>query len=68
MRFTKTVAVVAALMLPACGDDETTDTGTSADTGATATTPTTPTGTTPTGTGTTQTGATGTGTTAPTGS
>ena len=54
MRFTKTLAVVAALILPACGEDEeTADTGASVDTGAVTTptgSPTTPTGTTPTGT------------------
>lgn len=65
MRFTKTLAVVAALILPACGDDEeTADTGaTTPDTGAVTTptgSPTTPTGT----TGTTQTATT----TAPNGS
>lgn len=62
MRFTKTLAVVAALILPACGEDEeTADTGASVDTGAVTTptaSPTTPTGTTPTTapTGTTTTG------------
>lgn len=60
MRFTKTLAVVAALILPACGEDEeTADTGASVDTGAVTTptgSPTTPTGT----TGTTPTGTTGT--------
>ena len=56
MRFTKTLAVVAALILPACGEDEeTADTGASVDTGVTTTTGGT-TGTTPTGTGTTPTG------------
>lgn len=59
MRFTKTLAVVAALILPACGEDEeTADTGASVDTGVTetVTTPTTPTTaptTAPTGTTTT---------------
>ena len=64
MRFTKTLAVVAAMILPACGEDEATETGTLetgvTETVTTPTTPTTPTGT--TGTTGTTTGTTGTGT------
>jgi hypothetical protein len=58
MRLTKTLAVVTALILPACGEDDVTETGT-LETGVTETVTTV---TTPTGTGTTGTGTTGTGT------